>query len=141
MIAALAFIPKDKLIDAFMELSEYLPEDTRPIQDYFEDHYIGRPQRRGRRQPIFPMDIWNMFDRAAEELPKTNNFVEGWHRSFQSNVGSSHPNIWKFIGYIQREQALQQVQIIFSSPICMSASDVCHVYLCSKSFILILLRI
>ena len=83
-----------------MEFSEYLPEDTRLIQDCFEDNYIGRPQGRGRRQPIFHMDIWNMFDRAAEELPKINNFVEGWHRSFQSNVGSNHQNIRKFTGFI-----------------------------------------
>ena len=27
----------------------------------------------------------------------------------EANVGSFHPTIWKFIGFIQREQALQQV--------------------------------
>ena len=50
-----------------------------------------------------------MYQRSEDELPKTNNSVEDWHRSFQSNVGSHHPSIWKFMGFIQREQALQQV--------------------------------
>ena len=48
---------------------------------------MGRPQCRGRRPPIFNNDLWNMFDRSQDELPRTNNSVEGWHRSFQSNVG------------------------------------------------------
>lgn len=119
MIPALAFVPTDDVVGAFEQLSEILPPESRAVADYFEDAYIGRPQRRGRRQPIFAIEMWNMHNRAGDELPKTNNSVEGWHRSFQCNVGSSHPTIWKFIGYIQREQALQQVyctQILAGHP-------------------------
>jgi len=109
MIPALAFVPTVDVVEAFEELSEILPPECRPITDYFEDSYIGRPQRRGRRQSTYALGMWNMHLRSENELPKTNNSVEGWHRSFQSNVGSFHPTIWKFIGFIQREQALQQV--------------------------------
>jgi len=109
MIPALAFVLTDDVAGAFEELSEILPPESRPVADYFEDTYIGRPQRRGRRQPTYAIGMWNMYQRSEDELPKTNNSVEGWHRSFQSNVGSFHPTIWKFIGFIQREQALQEV--------------------------------
>ena len=112
MIPALAFVPADEVIGAFENLSDIIPQELRSVADYFEDFYIGRPQRRGRRQPTFSVTMWNMNLRSEEELPKTNNSVEGWHRSFQSNVGSYHPTLWKFITFIQREQALQQVHCI-----------------------------
>ena len=65
--------------------------------DYFEDNYIGRLTRTGRRTPIFPKNLWNVYDSAVEELPKTINNVEGWHNAFGTIVGACHLNIWKFI--------------------------------------------
>jgi hypothetical protein len=111
MVAALAFVPPNDVIAAFEELCEQILPDSQAFVDYFEDTYIGRPQRRGRRAPMFRNEVWNMFDRAEHELPRTNNYVEGWHRSFQSNVGSHHPNFWSFVDFIKREQALQQVYL------------------------------
>ena len=64
-------------IAAFEELCDELPAESQPVVDYFEDTYVGRPQHRGRRPPIFGNDLWNMFDRAQDELPRTNNSVEG----------------------------------------------------------------
>jgi hypothetical protein len=109
MLPALAFVPIEHMSYAFEKLLEIFPQEAMPIADYFEDYYIGRPQRRGRRQPMFPLDIWNMHTRAEDHMPKTNNSVEGWHRSFQSHMGCCHPNIWKFIDFIKKEQSLQEV--------------------------------
>ncbi|XP_059169402.1 uncharacterized protein LOC131951125 [Physella acuta] len=80
MLPALAFVPIEHMSYAFEKLLEIFPQEAMPIADYFEDYYIGRPQRRGRRQPMFPLDIWNMHTRAEDHMPKTNNSVEGWHR-------------------------------------------------------------
>ena len=109
MIPALAVVPIDEVVGAFEELSKILPPESRTVADYFEDSYIGRPKRSGRRKPAYAIEMWNMHRRSEDELPKTNNSVEGWHRSFQCNIRSCHPTIWKFIGFIQREQALQKV--------------------------------
>ena len=106
IIPALAFVPPQDVIAAFEELCDELPAESQPVVDYFEDTYISRPQQWG-RPPIFGNDLWNMFDRAQDELPRTNNSVERWHRSFQSNVGGNHPNFWNFVDFIKREQALQ----------------------------------
>ena len=52
------------------------------------------------------------FDKQTlQGLPRTNNAVEGWHRSFQANVGGCHPNFWKFTDILKREQNLAQVHI------------------------------
>ena len=60
---------------------------------------------------MFEANLWNMYERATEELPRTNNSVKGWHRSFLASAGCCHPNIWKFLTFIKREQSLQQVKL------------------------------
>ena len=111
MIAALAFYPPDNIEEAFETLAEFLPVEANELMDYFEDNYIGRPTRTLRRPPRFAVNIWNMYSRVQEDLPKTNNAVEGWHRSFASLVGCAHPSIWTFIRCIRKEHALQEVYV------------------------------
>ena len=53
MLAALAFVPVDDIVASFEHLADSMPDEAQPITDYFEDTYIGRRQRRGRRQPPF----------------------------------------------------------------------------------------
>ena len=114
MIPALAFLPEDEVIDGFNTLQDYLPDNARPILQYFENNYIGdeRDNGNGRRNPLFPIPVWNMHQRTLDNLPRTNNHVEGWHRRFQSDVGAYHPNIWKFLEVLKREEALTHVQIV-----------------------------
>ena len=52
-----------------------------------------------------------MYEQTLQGLTRTNNAVEGWHRSFQANAGGCHPNFWKFIDILKREQNLVQVHI------------------------------
>ena len=60
MISALAFVPTADVADAFETLSGEVADELTPIMDYFEDNYIGRPDRRGfRRAPLFGIDLWN----------------------------------------------------------------------------------
>ena len=114
MLAAVAFIPTTDAIRAFESLSENLPLDApaQAIIDYFEDTYTGRLRPGGqRRDSLFPITVWNMYEQTLQGLPPTNNTVEGWHCSFQANVGGCHLNFWKFIDILKREQNLAQVHI------------------------------
>ena len=82
------------------------------VIDYFEDTYIGRLRPGGHcRAPLFDLALWNMYDQTIGDLPRTNNAVEGWHRRFQANVGAYHPNFWKFIDILKREQSRNHVNI------------------------------
>ena len=62
-------------------------------------------------QPLFDLALWNMYDQTIEDLLRTNNAVECWHRRFQANVGAYHPNFWKCIDILKREQSLSHVNI------------------------------
>ena len=73
--------------------------------------WAASTKRHSRRSPRFSLDLWNCFDTVREGLPKTNNSVEGWLRGFHSQISAEHPNIWKFILAIKKEQSLKELQI------------------------------
>ena len=53
-----------------------------------------------------------MFHRTDNELPRTNNAVEGWHRGFQSHVTTYHSSFWKFIDIMKQEERLVQAVVL-----------------------------
>ncbi|KAB0794901.1 hypothetical protein PPYR_11740 [Photinus pyralis] len=105
-IVALAFVPIDNLDDAFEELSESTPVELEPILHWFENNYIGRPNRRGkRREPTFPSELWTVFERTLNGDARTNNIVEAAHRALQAEMGMDHPTLWKFIDSLKKVQS------------------------------------
>ena len=65
-----------------------------------------------RRPTVFPINLWNMFHRTDAELPRTNNSIEGWQKSFNTQVSSYHLTFWKLLDNLKREESLTQVQIL-----------------------------
>ena len=60
---------------------------------------------------MFPIAIWNMVERTEEDLPRTNNNIEGWHHRFNLNVDGKHPTLWKFIESLQREESIVRAEV------------------------------
>ena len=52
-----------------------------------------------------------MYTRVLNQTARTNNYVEGWHNAFQSDLSSPHPSISKLLRYFKREQAIQDENI------------------------------
>ena len=116
MLVASAFVPEPDVINAFEAVFEDFPLDAQAVIDYSEDTYIGGLRPGGhRRIQLFELGLWNMYNQTLNDLSRTNNAVEGWHHSFQANVGTCHPNFWKFIDILKREQNLTQVNIALLS--------------------------
>jgi len=104
MMLALSFVPEVDVPAAFEDLVDSYPPLLTPLANYWEDTYIGR-QRRGRRaNPRFSIELWNVRERLVDNLPRTNNSVEAWHRSFQQTVDCQHPSVYKVIKYSLQEQ-------------------------------------
>ena len=111
MIATLAFVPSQDVVNSFDRLCVVIQNqyvgDADEVLNSFEDTYIGRFRKNApRRPPLFPIELWNMFNRTAEKLPRTNNNIEVWRNSFQANVPSTHPTFWKFLMFYREKNAL-----------------------------------
>lgn len=104
MLLALSFIPVGDVPAAFDDLVDNCPSELTPLTDYWEDTYVGRQRRRRRANPRFALDLWNMRDRVNDNLPRTNNSVEAWHRAFQQTVDCQHPSVYKLVDHFRKEQ-------------------------------------
>ncbi|XP_003738220.1 uncharacterized protein LOC100898192 [Galendromus occidentalis] len=105
MIGALAYVPPQDVEKAFELLSEESPAELEPLLNYFEDTYLGRPDRRGRRRnPRFPISIWNVYERTIQGCHRTNNHAEAANRRIQTEFNMDHPSIWMFIDALKRSQ-------------------------------------
>ena len=79
------------------------------VLDYIEDYYVlGRRRGRGRTVPMFPVRIWNCYERTLQGLPRTNNSVEGWNRRFNSIVSKSHPGVFSLLEALRNEENYAQ---------------------------------
>uniref|UniRef100_A0A0K2SY70 FLYWCH-type domain-containing protein n=1 Tax=Lepeophtheirus salmonis TaxID=72036 RepID=A0A0K2SY70_LEPSM len=114
-LQALAFVPPDEVNDIFdrfiNQMDEKIDEILGEFLQYFETTWLGIVQRGKRRKPLIEIDIWNVCDRLANDLPRTNNSVEGWHNLFNHRLQICHPNIDKLLREIRIEQASTEVII------------------------------
>ena len=92
-IAALAFAPPADVVDLFVDLKATLPQEANGVADYFEKYYIGQIQGGQRRQPLFPIVLWNVNQQVLAYRCRTNNCIEGWHRRFSSELACHHPTV------------------------------------------------
>ena len=74
MVSTISFVPVEDVIQAFEELCLHSGDVEQEVLDYFETNDIGG-LRCGR--PRFPHEVWNMNTRVRDNLPRTNNDVEG----------------------------------------------------------------
>ena len=105
MIPALSFVPIQDTVAAFNELSRHSGNAEQPVLDYYETNYIGELRRGCRIPPLFEHTLWNMNKPVNDDLPRTNNHLEGWHNRFSHLFNSPHPGIWDFIETLQRDSA------------------------------------
>ncbi|XP_071943684.1 uncharacterized protein [Antedon mediterranea] len=113
MIGAIAFAPEEDTDECFQALVNIAQPELLPILNYFEDTYIGRPQRNHdvRQAPRFSPEMWNVHHDTLAGGMRTTNHVEGWHHRFQVGIGADHPTFWMFLDCLKREQAMNEVLI------------------------------
>ena len=89
----------------------YFPPEATVIANCFEDTYVGRPGRRGRRPTNVPIDLWNVYQRTIDTQHRPHNAVEGWQRGFQATCATIFPNIYRFIEALRTQQGLHNFEI------------------------------
>ena len=115
---ALAFLPSDEIPTAFDNLKTEIPPIANNVIQWFEDNYIyGRIRRRLRTgnvihtSPLFPPQLWSVYDSIELGIPRTQNHIEAWHRRWGTLVGQAHVGVYTIIKEFQKEQQQVEVQI------------------------------
>ncbi|CAM4798470.1 unnamed protein product [Rotaria magnacalcarata] len=103
-ILALAFLEPNQVISGFESLCSNLGDEYQSILDYMEDNYIGRLRGRSRRAATFPIIFWNMAARVKNNMHRTNNNIEAWHRKLNCAFQCTHPTLWTFINKLIKEE-------------------------------------
>ena len=48
---------------------------------------------------------------CQDNLPRTNNSLEGWHQAFKRRLNVTHPTVSKLLKVIRNEQAANEILI------------------------------
>ena len=84
-LKALPFVPCVDVVYAFKVIKCNSPVEFNLMLEYFETYYIGKLKinsKSVREEPMFAIEIWNVYDRIEKDLPRTNNNLEAWHKVF-----------------------------------------------------------
>ncbi|CAF4652782.1 unnamed protein product [Rotaria socialis] len=108
------FLPAADVIPTFDEIKDQFPVEGEPVLKYFEENYIGVKSRlsRPRKSPKFDISLWNVNENTIQRKHRTNNAVEGWNNRFSSLMNCNHPNFWKFLKGLKKEQSFVEAQVI-----------------------------
>jgi hypothetical protein len=79
---ALPYMPEEHVIHAFRTIKTEADQRLTNVIKYFERQFIGIQRPRRNVDPVFQPDLWNLYQRTIERVPKTNNAVESWHNTF-----------------------------------------------------------
>lgn len=120
MIMALAMVPEEDVVEIFTLLQDDMPDIERmnELMTYVDETYVsGRPARgnRRRRNPTYPIRLWNHYDTVLQGRARTNNASESWHNRFQILVGKKHPDLYTALTEIQKEQGDVEISVIESN--------------------------
>ncbi|XP_055336022.1 uncharacterized protein LOC129586699 [Paramacrobiotus metropolitanus] len=117
MVFALAFVPVN---DVHRVLAELLNSPDFPFKqndafiEYLWTTYTGRNVFAGNRciamKPLYPVEFWSCSDRLANDIHRTTNRLEAWHRTFADAVNKDHPGIYQFFNLLCREIVHQQTE-------------------------------
>ena len=109
MLLGLSYVPERDLQFALEVVSDHFPAEMKSLIEYWESMYVGR--RIHQLRPRFEINTWNMFDRLATDLPKTNNSVEAWHNAFAKTIQCHHPHLARSLVHLKKEQNASELYI------------------------------
>ena len=101
IIAALAYLPVNKVEEGFVALAGILPEEMNDPVTYFEENFLGNKRNNRRKPSIFNPQICNMQETIQKDLPRT--------------ISCSQPAILKFPILLQKDRARNTSEIAQTS--------------------------
>ena len=107
-------------LDVLNDAQNGIPAELQPVLNWMENNYIGRLCRNWSRcHPVFPIRMWNVYERTLNGQDQTNNHAEMAHRRLQSVLQMDHPSLCKFIRSLwqmQKERDMLYERMIDGHP-------------------------
>ena len=103
LLAAITFVPIPDIVAVFGRVSQLCGAAEQPIVKYFEQNYVGQLRQGQRHAPRFPHTLSNVNMLVQNNVPRTNNHLEGWINRFNNMLTHSHPSVWLCIQALQRD--------------------------------------
>ncbi|CAF3241198.1 unnamed protein product [Rotaria sp. Silwood2] len=77
-LLSLPFVPASEVIEAFELIADEFDDEADTLVEYYEKTWIGEKKKRGagRKKPKFNNELWNVYERIINDLPRSNNSVE-----------------------------------------------------------------
>jgi len=107
MFSCLAFVPVRDVKRRFAQVVQIIPEALLPLACYMEDTYVGN----NFVAPLFDIEFWNVSDRVNNGIPKTSNFVEGFHNRLNKMMKPKRPPMWRFLATLRKIQRKTETTI------------------------------
>ncbi|CAF0982721.1 unnamed protein product, partial [Brachionus calyciflorus] len=116
----LAFVPPSDVKFLFSKLKSELDSSLEyydliiQLFKYMEENWIGFEtlEKKGRgkgvrletktHKPRYEIELWNIHTRINDCLPRTNNYVEAWHKAFSSML-VTHPLVYSLVDKLREE--------------------------------------
>ncbi|CAF1516420.1 unnamed protein product, partial [Didymodactylos carnosus] len=102
----LALVPRTIIEDTWAEIMDlYTPDHAGATEfnDYLVQTYVDSDVS------LFNAQTWNVNDAIQNNLPRTNNHVEGYNKRLESNF-PVHPHIYEFVRLLRDEHSFQHHQ-------------------------------
>ena len=94
MIIALAFVPHSDLDSHIEAFTNEFPPELGTILKWFACNYVGVCNMHGkRRNPLFPYDLWSVYETTINEEDRMNNNAKACHRKLAYELGCHHPTL------------------------------------------------
>ncbi|CAF3065059.1 unnamed protein product, partial [Rotaria sp. Silwood2] len=82
-LLSLPFVPASEVIETFELIADEFDDEADTLVEYYEKTWIGEKKKQGagRKKPKFNNELWHVYERVINDLPRSNNSVINANKS------------------------------------------------------------
>lgn len=116
-IMTLVFVPQEEITKEFLrivgELKDEIYKKIEKFIIYFENNYVGKYHYAlCIKNPLFNQKFWSLNQSIKDQLPRSINSAEAYHRNLKRFFQTAHPNLARLINIFQQEEECVRVKTL-----------------------------
>lgn len=108
-LICLSYVRIDKVIETFNEIAgdHSFPIILKTLYDYFFENYVNQSNN-----TRYPLEFWHASYAIENNIPRTNNAIEGWHNVFNSSFNNYKYSFIKLAKSLKDEEDIIRIKKI-----------------------------